>query len=352
MYTAFYSLQKKPFSMSPDPSFLYMTRQHREGLTGLTYAILERKGFLVLSGMAGVGKTTLLAWVLQKLPSDKVQSSVILNPTLTREEFLELALLDFGMTDIPASKARRLLMLQSFLLKNREEGKVSVLIVDEAHKLSYELLEEVRLLGNFEYGDEKLIQILLLGQRELDDVLNRPDLAQLKQRISVRLSVDALSAQDLEHYIQHRWSVAGGSSHPFTPEAILHINKWSKGVPRLINSICDNALATAFADESLSVRSTHVDSAAQDLRLIERPPAPAIAAPIAPSAAVPATVGAAAAVAAGPIAARLPVVTPLNGHSTAGKATTPLSILERRATPPHKRSLWFRWADKLGLSRD
>ena len=226
----------------------------------------------MLTGVAGVGKTTLLAWVLQKLPSDKVQLSVILNPTLTREEFLEMALLDFGITDVPASKAQRLWKLQNFLVKSREEGKVNVLVVDEAHKLDYELLEEIRLLGNMEYGDEKLIQILLLGQRELDDVLNQLDLWQLKQRISVRLSIGALSIDEVEYYIQHRWSVAGGATHPFTPEAIAHIKKWSKGIPRLINSICDNALTLALAEESVSVKVGYVDSAAWNLRLMEKPP--------------------------------------------------------------------------------
>jgi general secretion pathway protein A len=214
MYTEFYGLAKKPFNMTPDPAFLYLTKQHREALAGLTYAILDRKGFLVLSGMAGSGKTTLLAWVLQKLPRTKIESSVILNPTLTRPEFLELAMLGFGLSNIPASKAQRLWTLQKFLLKARQEGKVSVLIVDEAHKLDADLLEEVRLLGNFEHADEKLLQILLIGQSELDDVLNRPDLWQLKQRVSVRLLIEPLSANEVEHYIRHRWRVAGGQNPP------------------------------------------------------------------------------------------------------------------------------------------
>ena len=134
MYTEFYGLAKKPFNMTPDPAFLFLTAQHREALAGLTYAVLERKGFLVLSGMAGLGKTTLLAWVLQKLPCDRVQSSVILNPLLTREEFLELAMLDFGLTDIPASKAQRLWMLQKYLMQGRKEGMINVLIeIGRAH---------------------------------------------------------------------------------------------------------------------------------------------------------------------------------------------------------------------------
>jgi general secretion pathway protein A len=397
MYTAFYNLEKKPFTMTPDPSFLYMTSQHREALTGLTYAVLDRKGFLVLSGMAGVGKTTALAWVLQKLPTDKVRSSVILNPTLTCQEFLELTLLDFGITDVPASKAQRLWLLQKFLMRGREEGKVNVLIVDEAHKLSFEVLEEIRLLGNLEYGDEKLIQILLLGQRELDDVLNQPNLWQLKQRISVRLTLNALSTDDVDRYVQHRWTVAGGKTHPFTPEAVAHLKKWSKGIPRLINSICDNALILAFADESSTVTVEHVDSAAKDLQLIEKPVAPPPApAPSAVLAAAPAVAAAAAAkgmtaVAESPVETAAPVMAvnghkvmgsatvakesiprqelqPVNGHKTAvaparqekqsvnGKGTTApaasvgsgLKMLEEY--PTARRGFWLRLLDKLGLS--
>ena len=353
MYTAFHNLTKKPFSMTADPSFLFVTKQHREALVGLTYAVLDRKGFLVLSGIAGSGKTTLLAWVLERLSCDKLRSSVILNPTLTREEFLELVMLDFGITDIPASKAQRLWVLQNFLLAGAKEGKVSVLIVDEAHKLSYELLEEIRLLGNLECGEEKLLQILLLGQSELDDMLNRPDLCQLKQRISVRLSIGSLAPNEVEHYIQHRWTVAGGQSHPFTAEAIEHIRRWSKGIPRVINAICDGSLTHAFADETRSVSAGHVDSAAEDLQLIgKRVVPPAVA--VAPAAATQlATTGA---VANG--AVKTPVVpvlaappsgpVPVNGTSAAGHK--PMKVLESYTPKARRQSVFSRWAEKLGLS--
>jgi general secretion pathway protein A len=271
MYTAFFGLTKMPFNMTPDPAFLYLTDQHREALAGLTYAILDRKGFLALSGMAGAGKTTLLAWVLQKLPVSKVQSSVILNPTLTPNEFLEMAMLDFGIPDIPVSKAHRLWLLQKFLLKGQREDKVSVLIVDEAHKLSPEVLEEIRYLGNFESPDAKLLQVVLLGQSELDDLLGRPELWQFKQRISVRLSLQPLGASEVGDYIQHRWSVAGGQQPaPFSAAAVVNVAKWSKGIPRLINSICDNALVQAFAEPSRTVSADHVQMAARDLLLIEK----------------------------------------------------------------------------------
>ena len=274
MYTAFFGLAKKPFNMTPDPAFLFLTDQHREALAGLTYAILDRKGFLALSGMAGSGKTTLLSWVLQKLPVSQVQSSVILNPSLTPEEFLEMAMLDFGIPDIPDSKARRIWKLHQFLLQGKQDGKVSVLIVDEAHKLTPELLEEIRLLGNFECADEKLLQVVLIGQSELDEVLNRPDLWQLKQRLSIRLSLQPLAESEVERYVQHRWNVAGGkTAPPFSPAAVVKLAKWSKGIPRLINSICDSALVLAFADVASCVGPEHIDEAARDLRLTPGKPA-------------------------------------------------------------------------------
>jgi len=273
MYETFYGLTRKPFNMTPDPAFLFLTDQHREALAGLTYAILHRKGFLALSGIAGSGKTTLLTWVLQKLPVAEIQSSVILNPTLTRDEFLEMAMLDFGIPDIPASKAQRLWMLQKFLLQGQRDGKISVLVVDEAHKLSPELLEEIRLLGNFESADQKLLQVILTGQSELDDVLNRPDLWQLKQRISLRLSLHPLAENEVERYVQHRWSIASGKdTSPFSADAITRLAKWSKGIPRLVNSICDNALTLAFADVAPSVGAGHIDEAARDLHLTPEKP--------------------------------------------------------------------------------
>ncbi len=327
MYTGFFGLTRKPFNMTPDPAFLFLTEQHREALAGLTYAILDRKGFLVLSGMAGAGKTTLLAWVLEKLPAGKVQSSVILNPTLTRDEFLELAMLDFGIPDIPSSKAQRLWTLQKFLLKARGEGKISVLVIDEAHKLSSEVLEEIRLLGNFECADEKLLQVVLIGQGELDQVLSRPELWQFKQRISVRMSLEPLGASEVADYIEHRWRVAGGKqAAPFSSEAVGNVAKWSKGIPRLINSICDNALVEAFAESARTVTGEHVRLAAENLLLIEQPPArPPVSVP-APSFSAPPP--------AKPPAPK--IVRPIN-----------LATLDRYEAKPPKQSVFARWAGRL-----
>lgn len=268
MYNQHFGLSRCPFSMTPDPEFLFMTAQHREALAGLTYSILGRKGFVALIGDAGSGKTTLLARVLERLPAAQVCSSVILTPTLTPAEFLELMLLDFGLSAIPASKAQRLLMLQRFLVDAQSLGKVAVLVVDEAHKLTPDVLEEIRLLGNFERPDQKLLQIVLAGQNELDATLDRGDLRQLKQRISMRLCVGPLQPAEVEQYIGFRWAKAGGRpSPPFSAEAILALARYSHGIPRLINSLCDNALIFAFSDGCTCITADHIAGAARDLAI-------------------------------------------------------------------------------------
>jgi general secretion pathway protein A len=266
MYETFFHLQKSPFGMTPDPSCLLMTDSHREALSGLMYAILKRKGFVVLTGDAGTGKTTLLRALIRS--SKSARFSVILNPTLSLGEFLELVLLDFGISDVPASKAQRIMKLQELLVKCHDEGCPPVLIVDEAHKLSPEILEEIRLLTNFETTERKLLQIVLAGQTELSAVLNREDLRQLKQRIEIRLEVKPLSEADVGIYMRHRWERAGGGAKlPFSPEAISIVASASRGIPRLVNSICDNALLLAFGSDQGWITAEHVGQVVRDLDL-------------------------------------------------------------------------------------
>jgi general secretion pathway protein A len=268
MYEAFFGLAKKPFTTTPDPEFLFMTPSHREALAGLTYSILERKGFAVLTGEAGTGKTTILSSVIGSLHGSAAYFAWILNPLLSTSELFELALLDFGITDVPASKAQRIVEFQSLLMKANQEGKTSVLIVDEAHNLTPPLLEEIRLLTNFESGGGKLLQIVLAGQSELDALLERHDLRQLKQRISVRLTVVPLRDEQIGQYLTHRWTRAGATAdHPFEPDAIRAIGALSAGVPRIINAICDNSLLQAFADCRRRIDAQIVMSVAEDLRL-------------------------------------------------------------------------------------
>jgi general secretion pathway protein A len=282
MYNESFGLRKNPFNLTPDPAFLFLTDQHREALVGLTCAILQRKGFVVLTGDAGTGKTTLLARLLQFIPPSQLQFSVIFNTTLTPSEFLELALLDFGVTDIPQSKAQRLWKLKNLVQQGQREGKVSALIVDEAHKLSPEVIEEIRMLGNFEEAEQKCLQILLVGQSELDKTLNRQDLRQLKQRISLRLTLAPLAPTQVGDYIRHRWLRAGGTEHPFSKEAIEDIAYASKGIPRVINGLCDNALVSAFAARSSRVLDSHVREAAASLDLGELPRREVAVTPAAP----------------------------------------------------------------------
>lgn len=268
MYNQFFGLNKAPFNLTPDPALLYMPPQHREALAGLTYAIINRKGFAVLIGDAGTGKTTLLGRILGQFQNSRIHSSVVLNPTLTAPEFLEMVLLDFGIRDVPASKTQRLLRLQQMLLDDHAKNKVATLVIDEAHKLSPALLEEVRLLSNFELADQKLLQIVLIGQNELGALLNEEHLRQLKQRIAVRLAIGSLAKSDVEHYIRYRWTHCGGSpSHPFSLGAIDAIAAWSQGIPRLINSICDNALTVAFGMERKAIGAEDILTVAKDLDL-------------------------------------------------------------------------------------
>jgi general secretion pathway protein A len=282
MYHQFFGLSKDPFSMTPDPAFLFLTLQHREALAGVTYAILNRKGFVVLIGDAGTGKTTLLRTLFQSIPSTRVRLSVVLNPMLTPAEFLELALLDFGIKDIPASKAQRLTVLQQFLIEAYRERQVAVLVVDEAHKLPLDVLEEIRLLSNFELAEAKLLQIVLAGQTELGDMLNRQDLRQLKQRIAVRLVIHPLSSIGVEHYIQHRWQKAGATRpHPFPPDVVARVAQCSRGIPRLVNALCSNALMLWCAEGHATIGAAQIVEVARDLDLLDAPrgPRPALGSP-------------------------------------------------------------------------
>ena len=345
MYTEFFGLQKLPFNLTPDPEFLYLSPKHREALTGLQYAILGRKGFVVLTGDAGTGKTTLLSAVVSQLPTGKVLSSILLNPTLTPSEFLELLMLDFGIADIPASKAQRLWALQGLLMEADRNDRIAILVIDEAHKLSEEVLEEIRLLGNYEYATAKFLQIVLLGQCELDDLLERHDMRQFKQRIALRLYIDPLTAAETTEYIRFRWAKAGGSGEPpFAPEAIEGVVRWSGGIPRLINSICDSALLMAYGDACSTVGAGYVRDAAMNLALI-----PSLAAPIVPAQPVATPVPAG----EGPIPKLGPVEVPprRNADSDLSGIDNDIPTFARDALARNNSSILKRLAGKFGFPR-
>jgi len=280
MYHPFFGVSKDPFSMTPDPAFLFLTLADREVLASMTYSILSRKGVVMLTGEAGTGKTTLIRRVFQSIPWTRVRFSAVLNPTLTPADFLELVLLDFGITDVPASKAQRLILLQQFLIGECQEHRVVVLVVDEAHKLPLDVLEEIRLLTNFQLATAQQLQVLMAGQTELGDMLNRHDLRQLKQRVAVRLVLHPLSATDVGQYIQHRWQTAGASGpHPFQHDVVARIAQCSQGIPRLINALCENALMQACAKGQATIGAALIDQVVRDLDLLEGPGPSALATP-------------------------------------------------------------------------
>ena len=264
MYERYFGLSTSPFTMSPNPQFLYLTPCHREALAGLTYGILSRKGVVVVIGEAGTGKTSLLTRVLQAVNANK---SFICNPTTTAEEFLELAMRNFGFDEIPSSRAAKLSRFEKFLRASQDEGRICVLVIDEAQRLSPSVLEEVRLLTNLESPQGKLLQIILAGQTELRELLNRTDLRQLKQRIATRLTLMPLRGpEEVKAYVDYRWATAGGGeSSPFTADAVAALTRYSTGIPRIVNALCDNALILAVADGVKSVSEIQVRTAAADL---------------------------------------------------------------------------------------
>jgi general secretion pathway protein A len=280
MYESYFGLERAPFTLSPDPRFLYAAPRTREAFAGVLHGVMDRRGFVVLTGESGTGKSTLLRAVLGEIPAGRLASSLIFNPLVKADEFLELAMLDFGLTDIPQSKAQRLARLQEFLLQNHREGRINVLFVDEAHTLTPELLEEVRLLTNFESSNTKLLQIVLSGHTELDEILDRHELRQLKQRIAIRVGLRPLqSPNEVGLYMLHRWRKAGAKGDlAFLPGAISAIAHYSQGIPRTINSLCDNGLLLAFGAGRKAVDRSMVIDIARDLRLQAVPSVPALGA--------------------------------------------------------------------------
>ena len=268
MYLKFYDLRDIPFSMTPDPRYLYFTASHREVMANLHYGIQHGKGLIVTTGEVGTGKTTLLRAMLTRLDRS-VLSSYIFNPGLTVGEFYQQISADYSLGHF-SSKSEMLLKLGRLLIMRHSRGLRTVLIVDEAQGLSHELLEEVRLLLNFETYTEKQLQILLVGQPELRDMLNSPSLRQFKQRISLRCEVKPLKADEISSYIRARLKIAGASRLDlFTADAVALIYRASEGIPRLINNICDNALLTGYATNTRTVTAEIISEVVDSLDLLQ-----------------------------------------------------------------------------------
>lgn len=268
MYKKYFSLGENPFNVNPDPRFLFHTRETQEALACLTYGIQERRGFILLTGEVGTGKTTLLNKLLDRLRGERVATGFIFNPRLSVNQFLEYMMADFGIPCASRRKSQVLLRLNQWLLEHYQAGDTAALIVDEAQNLSLEVLEEVRLLTNLETATDKLLQIVLAGQPELEQKLNRPELRQLRQRITLRCRTALLTLEETYGYINERLRIAGADGEPiFTPEAIRAVHLYASGIPRVINMLCEHALISAFAKEEKPVSAGMIEVVAREFDL-------------------------------------------------------------------------------------
>jgi type II secretory pathway predicted ATPase ExeA len=271
MYKSFYQLKSNPFNTSPDPRFLYMMPHTREALAGLEYGISARKGFIVLVGEVGTGKTTLLRRALGSFTKGRVFTSFIFNPRLEVLDFLEFVLSDFGITPVNRTKSGMLIQLNRWLIERFRQQETCVIVVDEAQNLSSELLEEIRLLTNLETSSEKLVQIILSGQPEFEDKLRQPELRQLRQRVSLWCRTKAINEEQTAAYIAQRLLIAGTSAPIFTPEAVLAIHRASRGIPRVINLICEHALIHGYVEQMQQIPESVILSVAMELDLETQP---------------------------------------------------------------------------------
>src|SRR5262249_2118377 len=270
MYKTFFNLQRNPFEITPDPAFMFPTQRHNEALAALYYGVQRRKGFVVMTGEVGTGKTLVVRCLLELLHRQGVAYAYVFNSRLTPDEVLRYVASDLGMPPKGKSKGELLLDLGSYLVARYQRKLTTVLVVDEAHHLSTEVLEEIRLLTNLETADQKLLQILLVGQPELDQKLDSVELRQLKQRIAWRSHLNALTSEETAGYIHRRMRMAGANSHAGSicpAETIASIYRHSRGIPRLINTLCENALINSYAKQTHTVAPATVEEAAHDLRL-------------------------------------------------------------------------------------
>jgi general secretion pathway protein A len=268
MYNAFFGFAQNPFNMSPDPSFLFRSSQHEEALANLIYGVQSRKGFVVLTGEVGTGKTTMLECLRDFLHAQQIAFASLFNSRLTVEQFFELFAYDLELECDRHSKTEVLLALNDMLLERAGAGRTTVLIVDEAHNLDWEVLEEIRLLGNLENRRGKLLQIILAGQQELDRKLETPEFRQLKQRIALRCALRGFAVSDAISYINSRMARAGlANQGVFSAALMSEIHMRTQGIPRLINAVCDNLLLNCFALETRTATMEMLDEVSTDMHL-------------------------------------------------------------------------------------
>jgi len=265
VYLEYYGLSEPPFNITPNPRYLFYSGKHREALNHLLYGIRERKGFVQLTGEVGAGKTTLCRALLQQLGKN-CSTALILNPVLSAEQLVKAIAMEFGLSVRDLDRLETMEAINLFLLHEAEQGRDAVLIVDEAQNLTNELLEQVRLLSNLETDDRKLLQIVLMGQPELRDRLNDSSLRQLRQRITVRYHLPPLKQNELNQYVQHRLQVSGAKEPPlFTWPALWRIFSYTKGIPRLVNAVCDKCLLAGFVQQTDRINFRLVGRAVREL---------------------------------------------------------------------------------------
>jgi len=277
MYQRFFGLREGPFNVNPDPRYLFLTRQMQEALAALTYGIQNRKGFILLTGEVGTGKTTLLNKLLDWLHGQRVSTAFIFNSQLDVSQLFDFIMADFEIPCESREKSQVLMRLNHWLLDRYRAGETAVLVVDEAQNLSLQVLEEIRLLTNLETSTEKLLQIVLTGQPELEEKLRLPQLRQLRQRITLRSNTAALTLEETFGYIAERLRIAGANGEPiFSKEAIQTVHLYSRGIPRVVNLLCEHSLINAYVDHLRPVPAQLVEEVAREFQLDEvEPTAPA-----------------------------------------------------------------------------
>ncbi|HEY1207963.1 MAG TPA: AAA family ATPase [Terracidiphilus sp.] len=271
MYRSFFGLRLLPFGASPDPRFLFLRPQIKETLACLQYGITARKGFVVLTGEVGTGKTTLLKSALNTFDTGRITTAFVFNPRLEVLDFFEFLLTDFGIPPATRTKSAMLLQLNSWLIERYRAQQLCAIVIDEAQNLSWELLEEIRLLTNLETSSEKLVQIILSGQPELEEKLYHPSLRQLRQRIALWCRTQPLTVEETLAYVEERLSIAGATSQVFLPEATELIYHYSKGIPRIINHLCEHTLIYAYAEQVKPIPAHIVESVGLELDLVQHP---------------------------------------------------------------------------------
>lgn len=273
MYKSFYGLRENPFNVNPDPRFLFLTKEIEEALTGLMYGIQTRKGFITLTGEVGTGKTTLINRLLDWLHHRRARTAFLFNSRMNSSQLFDFILAEFDIPCESKSKSQQLLKLNHWLLERYRDGETVVLIIDEAQNLTYPVLEEIRLLTNLETSTEKLLQIVLSGQPELEEKLKLPQLRQLRQRIMLRCRTTPLSEEQTGEYIAERLRIAGASGEPiFSAKTVETIHVYSLGIPRVINLLCEHSLVNGFVEQQRPIQPKIVEDVAHEFQLDEVEP--------------------------------------------------------------------------------